>query len=70
MLSTLFRGSVRMLFGVWRASKQGHSEVRQCSQLGESEMEPSVMQSGVEIGERGREGPNVVNARYTSKTSV
>ena len=34
-------------------SKGGHSEVR-CSQHGESEMEPSVMQSGVEIGEGAR----------------
>ena len=55
MLSTLFSGSVRMLSGDARRL-EGHSEVRRCSQHGESEMEPSVMQSGVEIGEGGRAG--------------
>ena len=44
--------------------KEGHSEVR-CLQHGDSEMEPSVMQSGVEIGE----GQSVVNARFTFKVS-
>ena len=56
---------MRMLSGDARRL-EGHSEVRRCSQHGESEMEPSVMQSGVEIGEREGGGAPVecVHSRY------